>query len=149
MQIIVIEDIETKAAKVIDVIRQYIDHPSVIHVRSYHSAIMEFKSKEFDLAIVDMSIPNFEEDNIADPDALSLGGRDLILHALLLGVKCKFVVVSGYKRFPFDSGDLDLSDICQELNRRCNGNFLGYVEYVEGSNKTTENLRSFLIPLNS
>jgi len=146
MKIIIVEDVESKADKLRDIVNLSVTGAEVIRARSYHSGVSEIQKKAvLNLLLVDMSIPVFDEDSISDPDALSLGGKNLIEHLSCLGIKPKTIIVSGYERFPFDTGDLDLADIYYALRENHGSHVMGYVKYAEGNLDANDQVRRLIM----
>ena len=116
MKILLVEDNYFKREKVVDFVTS-IDGVSVIEAASYNSGLSLAVVEDFDLLVLDMSMPTF------DRTESDMGGRFKVLAGKEIVAKLKrqgrlvpFVILTGFADFSVDTGKLSLNQISDVLS---------------------------------
>ncbi|WP_261425541.1 response regulator [Serratia proteamaculans] len=145
MRILIVEDENDKLEQLILVLRQkFGSGVEIKYFESLFSSIRNIsKSDVFDLAVLDMSMPNYdispEEPTGGQPE--SFAGRELMYQMKLRNKLCPMVVVTQYRSF--DKGLIDILDLDAEFKKEFNNYYLGYVYYnsaIDGWKDTFTNI---------
>lgn len=148
MDILLVEDNPLKREKV----REFIVsrwNVSIAEAASYNSAISRAKSREFDLLILDMSMPTF------DRTETDMGGRFRVFGGKEIAVKLKkkgylplFVILTGYSEFKDESGKLNLNQI-SDLLTTIGTQFIGVIPFDSAKSEWKEQLAAVIEGVNS
>ena len=141
MKILLIEDDVFKANDVLDYVNtEYGQRVFIEHVDSYNGGLSKAAMVEYDLLIVDMTLPKYTESKGSKSGTLVTGGEILIDTLFDMGVKPCSVVLTQYETFNEETID----DISERLKRDCKEIYLGYIKYdftaEEWKNKLKEKI---------
>jgi selenocysteine-specific translation elongation factor len=141
MRILLIEDDAFKADDVMNFITENYGSLIVIDkTDSYSGGLTKAAMIEYDLLIVDMTLPKYTESNGAKNGVLPTGGEILIETINDMGIKRRSVVLTQYETFNEETID----DIHNRLLKDCSTSYLGYIKYdytaEEWKNKLKEKI---------
>ncbi len=126
MKILLIEDDTFKANDVLCFIKEECgDHIAVEVVDSYSGGLLKAAMIDYDLLIVDMTLPKYTESKGAKNGVLPTGGEILIETLNDMGVATMSVVLTQYETF----GGETIDDIHHRLTRDCSPSYLGCIKY--------------------
>ena len=131
MKILIIEDDREKKTKIIEYLKSlYADDLIVYEKESLRSALKEIiKSTEYDLMILDMSLPNFDisEDEPGGGTPESFAGKELLAQMKLRRINIPVIVVTQFSTF--DHGRVTLDDLKHLFEDEYSDFYLGSVYY--------------------
>jgi len=120
----------------------------LVEEASYNSGLTQAQSRNFDLIVLDMSMPTFDRsDETHGGRFRSLGGRQIARKLAKVGKLVPFVVVTGYKDFSESSGNKSIAEIDESL-RELGQNYLGYIMFDAAESLWKENLLKIVESLN-
>lgn len=115
MNILLIEDNPLKREKISEFLSSHEDI-SLIEAASYNSGLNFLLSQEFDLLILDMSMPTFDRTDASHGGRFrAVAGKEIALKLAKLKRLVPFVVVTGYKDFSIGSQSLSIEQIDESL----------------------------------
>ncbi|MCL0013469.1 response regulator [Providencia rettgeri] len=147
MKILIVEDEKSKMTQIINVLKGTIVHE--IHISKCESLLSSIKNIAFnptyDLAILDMSMPNYDisADEPSGGLSESFAGRELMYQMKLRKKLCPIIVVTQYRSF--EKGLIELDDLDREFKNEFNGYYLGYVYYNAAVDGWTEKLKDIVL----
>jgi DNA-binding NarL/FixJ family response regulator len=149
MRILFIEDHPRKKEQVIVFLNEIINNPIVETRESYNSGLRELisKSQEYDVLLLDMSMPNYDitnEDN--GGDWLPFAGRLIMKNMYLREIATKVIVITMHGSF--DDGT-KIAELDNELKEEFPDNYIGYVYYAQTNIDWKAQLESLIKSLGS
>lgn len=126
MKILLIEDDAFKANDVLSFIKdEFGDYNTVEVMDSYSGGLLKAAMVNYDLLIVDMTLPKYTESKGAKNGVLPTGGEILIETLNDMGITTMSVVLTQYEAF----GGETIDDIHHRLTSDCSPSYLGYIKY--------------------
>ncbi|MDT9438286.1 hypothetical protein MXT00_20195 [Escherichia coli] len=116
MRILIVEDESRKFEQLSHVIKSVFSSANIISSESLLSAIFNIAENDiYDLAILDMSMPNYDisDEEPTGGDSESFAGRELMFQMKLREKLCPIIVVTQYQSF--EKGLRDLNDLDDEF----------------------------------
>ncbi|MEL6643313.1 MAG: response regulator [Pseudomonadota bacterium] len=104
---LLVEDESPKLAHIRRFVRQSFPHVSVFDARSVSSALEAIEEHDFDLMLLDMSLPTFDVgqgEHGGRPQGF--GGIEILRHIEMSGSSLQTIVLTGYEAFPDETGEL-------------------------------------------
>ena len=131
INVLIVEDEAPKLAHIKAFILQVLSSVAIRVARSVNSALDEIDDGLPDLLLLDMSLPTFDIDkNEAGGRPRGFGGKEIMRHMMLSGVKCPVIVITGYEAFPRDAGKpIELAQIKDELDLEFPNMLVGMLHY--------------------
>ena len=131
MKILIVEDDHDKIEKIKEFLEEkYGSKATVVISESLRSALYKIQTiNDFDLVILDMSLPNFDI-NRQEPlggTPESFAGKELMAQMSLRGLKIPVVVLTQYS--VFDEGKITLDELKSEFANDFKDFYLGSVYY--------------------
>jgi len=115
--VLIVEDEAPKLGHIESYVRSILPGLNIRIARSVNSALDELDSSNFDLILLDMSLPTFdigERESGGRPQGF--GGIEILRYMKMSGIECPAIVITGYEAFLKESGtNVDLSEIRAEL----------------------------------
>lgn len=145
MRILIVEDESRKFEQLSHVIKSVFPIADIISSESLLSAIFNIAENDiYDLAILDMSMPNYDisDEEPTGGDSESFAGRELMFQMKLREKLCPIIVVTQYQSF--EKGLRDLNDLDAEFKREFPENYLGCVYYNAAVDGWVEKLKDYL-----
>lgn len=146
MKILLVEDNFFKREKIVDFISSINGH-DIIEAASYNSGLTFAMSDEFDLLILDMSMPTFDR---TDSD---MGGRFKVLAGKEIVTKLKkqnrlvpFVIFTGFADFSVDTDKLNLDQI-NDLMALMGEPYKGTIFFDSANSKWKDDLNNVIASL--
>lgn len=130
MRLIIIEDDSNKLKAIVSHLQKYTDI-EVATYASYQSGLRAILSHQFDLLLLDMSMPAYDTGR-----PLPLAGRDILFLLKRKKISLKTIIITQYENFDGTS----LYNLHINLNKEFPNNYLGYVYY----NVTQDNWKQTL-----
>jgi CheY-like chemotaxis protein len=129
-KILIIEDDDRKRAHVNSVIRRATPNAVLTEARSYQSGLKTLLSTDFDLVVLDMTMPTFDLSSSETGGRVRpFAGRDLLEQLTRRGIPCRAVVVTGFEILGEGENQKTLSALDQELQALFPATYLGSIHY--------------------
>lgn len=133
LRILLVEDDEPKLRAVREFLETTFSPAALVIARSYSSAMSELDNAEFDLAVLDMSLPTYDlaKDAEGGGDPQGYGGQDLLRTLEGDFPHMKAVVITQYNVFPDPQKENSktFAQLQRELEDEFGEIFLGMVSY--------------------
>lgn len=149
MNILIVEDQKEKSKDITDHLASIYKTANIMEERSLRSGLKTLLSSEkFDLVVLDMSMPNFEptQDDPIGGTPESFAGREFLAQMELRDIEIPVIVLSQYETF--EKGQIDLSELGEELKELYPKFFLGTVYYSSANNSWHQDFDSYLYQIN-
>ena len=115
MNILVIEDNQLKRDKLCDFLSANFS-VELTEAASYNSGLKALLDRDFDLLVLDMSMPTFDRTAATNGGRFrDLGGKEIAIRLKKQGRLIPFVVVTGYSDFSVNAENLSISQIDEIL----------------------------------
>lgn len=124
-KILLIEDDENKRADIIDFITEKYPGKVTDFAMSFNTGVRMAMSGDYDLMLVDMTLPKFDKDKGSNERTLHNGGELLISYLMDIGMIIKCIVITQYDNF----GEETLGTIDNRLKLDCSESYVGAVKY--------------------
>lgn len=129
-KLLIVEDDDHK----IKSLREFLtlEYPEIAFdiTHSVSSAFRRLESVEYQFAIIDMSLPSFDNDYGSSSGApLNFGGEEIVDYIDRLNLDIKVIIFTQYPKFKGTEGELTLEDIANRLKVDYASIYLGTVYY--------------------
>jgi uncharacterized protein (DUF2164 family) len=144
MKILLIEDDRRKSEDISNLIHLNIENVILDIKESYQSGIRSLLSEEYELLLLDMSIPTWDMSKDGRGGSFEkFGGYKILKESKRKGIIVKTILVSMFEDFSSNDSNLTLKDIDQNLKQEFFPSYLGYVYY----NSKEQNWKDSLLKL--
>jgi CheY-like chemotaxis protein len=129
-RILLVEDDDDKLEHVIDFLKQLTSDLTLHTARSLQSGLQAILGAQYELVILDMTMPTFDISESEDggrPQAY--GGRELLRHMQRQQISTKAVVLTGFEQFGEGNETQTLAELDLELRKSHAGQYLGAIHY--------------------
>lgn len=126
MKILLVEDDEHKMLDIISILKEVDAHVIIETAISVASGVQKAVDHEYDLLLLDMTIPNFDNTEGNDGGPSYKNGGELIIRELIdeeLAFRC--AVITQYETFNNESID----QISDRISALCGDCYYGYIKY--------------------
>lgn len=140
MRILIIEDDINKLNAICDLLKRY-HYITYQSESSYHSGLRTLLHNQFDLLLLDMSMPVYDvtsQETGGRP--LALAGRDVLFQLRRRKSQLKAIIVTQYEDFD----GLSLSELDYDLSHEFPINYAGFVYYNTTQDSWKDNLGKML-----
>lgn len=149
LKILIVEDDEPKLRSLVSfLLDNGISIVNIVTKASLASAIMALSTESFGLAVVDMSLPTYEEatDRHGGGNPLGFGGADILRFIRSEVPSTRSVVLTQYEEFPVgpDGEKRGLKELEDELRSELGTEFFGVIHYAGQHGEWRERLLSYL-----
>lgn len=145
MKLLLIEDDIKKIDDISAFIKGYSNDCSFIVKRSYQSGLREILKSDFDLILLDMSMPTYEKsDNEPGGEFEKFAGMKILKEMSRRGKNLKTVLITMFDDFGEGEKSITLKDMNNVLLRDFEGIYLGAVYYNSSENIWKDELASYL-----
>jgi len=107
---------------------------------SYNSTIKKIKDNKYDLLLLDMSMPTFDQKEGTSAPIKPLAGRDVLSKLKYKKNQLKVIVITQFDIFGRMSDTIDLQDLEENLKDTFSSNFTGCIYYDPRSSSWSDNL---------
>jgi len=129
-----------KLASIETLLKDNFEECEIESSHSYNSTIKKAKTGNFDLLILDMSMPTFDQKEGTSAPIKPLAGRDVLSKLKYKKSPLKVIVVTQFDIFGRMSDTIDLQDLENTLEENFRDNFVGCVYYDPRSSSWSDNL---------
>ncbi|EJN6958943.1 hypothetical protein [Photobacterium damselae] len=146
LKVLLIEDGEYKSKRVMDFLNEELGVKSVVLKQSYSSAVKELVKGSYDFAIIDMSLPTFDQfpGEVSD-DFRAFGGLDIARQIKRRSINLKFVFLTQYQSLTDDNNSMDISDINKFATENYDEKYLGCIYYEHSGSQWKEELKEVIV----
>lgn len=130
MKVLLVEDDVPKREAIYSLITGRYPAIPIDIATSVSSASRKIESGDYDLVVLDMSLPNFDFDK--DPTGgrpVNYGGEDVIDYIDSLGKHTKVIFISQYAKFKEEFEEKGLNELANELKDNYPDYYLGMIYY--------------------
>lgn len=140
-KVLLVEDDEDKRNQII----HYLNGNFICEleeVRSYHSALNAVRTQDFDLILLDMTIPTFDITSMEPGGRSQPFGGELILSEMdRKSIDSKVVIITQFDLFGEGDEEIGLSDLNRRLINQFSDIYIGAIQYSISYNSWQELLR--------
>lgn len=143
-RILIVDDDDHKCSEITTFLEKTFPGIVLRFGKSYQSGILEATSELYDLLLLDMSIPNFDINEVDDGGSTLKNGGELIIMELIdedIDFKC--IVLTQYETF----NDETLDAIDCRLKFNCGNKYLGCIRYSAWKDDWKELLKNKILNL--
>lgn len=132
MRVLVVEDDDDKLSKVVEFIQAQFGMIREVKIaKSLQSGLIALLEEEFDLVILDMTLPNFDRNVTEDGGRThAFGGREILRQMRRNRIATPTIVTTQFDRFGEENDFTTLDELKRELEDSF-ANYLGTVQYRE------------------
>ena len=144
-RLLLIEDNRHKRQKICSLISEWNLSTDIMEARSYTSGWQALQDKEFDLVILDMSLPTYDtNENETGGKFRTFGGKEIVRRIARRNIKTKFVFITQYSSFNDTSVTQSLGSIEEELISDYGDQCLGVIRFDTATTEWKETLIGIL-----
>ncbi|MDE1210297.1 hypothetical protein [Vibrio aestuarianus] len=145
LKILLIEDGEYKSKRVMDFLINELEAENVTLKQSYSSAVKELVDVDYDFAIIDMSLPTFDQNSgeISD-DFRAFAGLDIARQISRRKISVNFIFLTQYQSLTDDSNSMTTQDIDSLATKKYQEQYLGCIYYEHAGSSWKEELKKVL-----
>jgi CheY-like chemotaxis protein len=129
LKVLVVEDDEDKRLELNQFVKLQLQC-QVSEARSYQGALKALKMEQFNLILLDMTIPTFD---VTPTDsggrAQPFGGENLLFEMMRREIPTKVIVVTQFDKFGEREKEVLLKDLDLRLAQQFEANYLGAIQY--------------------
>lgn len=127
-------------------LRGFYNELQIVEKHSYNSGLRAIIGEEFDLLLLDMSIPTYDI-SLEETGGRTrpFGGKDILEQIQRKKISCKVIVITQFEIF--GEKRINLEQLKKELSVEFTNNYLGTVYYNPSSDIWTRELEEYLISL--
>lgn len=132
LKVLIIEDDTPKLTAIEDCLREELGFTDLVSARSLSSALRVLQSNDFQLCIVDMSIPTFDFDaDKTGGEPQAKGGADVLRYIQSESPETKAIVITQYIEFPDGNGAAStLTQVSESLLKKFKHNLIAVLFYA-------------------
>ncbi len=144
--ILLVEDGDYKSKSVLSFLKSELNCSIVDLAISYSSAVRALVGKNYDLAIIDMSLPTYDQnqDGLGN-DFRALAGLDIARQIERRKIDVKFVFLTQYQSLSTADNSLDLAEINKIAHEKYKENFKGSIFYEHSGSQWKEELKELIL----
>ena len=144
-KVLIVEDDEHKIDDLTDLLNAHNGKYSLEIKKSVREAIICVKNSDFDVVLLDMSLPNFDQTAAAaGGSGQPQGGLEIIRMLKRIKKNPAIIIVSQYPQMEFDGRFHSLKDSANIIKDKYDVNVVGSVLYLVGSLNWQPLLEDFL-----
>ncbi|AOW81955.1 MULTISPECIES: response regulator transcription factor [Vibrio] len=145
-RILLIEDGEYKSKSVLDFLKKDLDINDIGIAVSYSSAVKKLVSDKYDFAIIDMSLPTFDQkESEISSDFRALAGLDIARQIERRKIAVKYVFLTQFQSLSSGEDSMTLLEIDELAKSRFGDGFKGTIYYEHAGSKWKEKLKEFIV----
>ncbi|MFQ2197038.1 response regulator [Aeromonas hydrophila] len=117
MRILIAEDNDDKATALCCFIKDNFEHVLIEHAKALNTAFHKIKNHSYDLILLDMTMPSFENFDNSDIDVTlkTLAGKDLINKLAYRKILTPVIIVTAFELFGRNDNIEHINSIASEL----------------------------------
>lgn len=147
-RVLLIEDSEHKRSRALSFLSESFPHVSVVEAHSFTSGCKIVESSNFDVVIMDMSLPTYDKSSVESGGKFrTFGGREIAKKMARRGNSAKIVFLTQYDAFSDKANSHTLISLDAELRFECKDSYLGLIYYDSSKSSWKERLEKALVSL--
>jgi CheY-like chemotaxis protein len=115
MRTLLVEDDAAKREAILAYLLALSPMTATTEVGSFTAAIQALRQGEFDLVLLDMTIPSLPQSTSDRDSVLVFGGRDVLRQMRRLGVTIPVIVITAYERFDEGRESMRMEELQRQL----------------------------------
>ena len=145
-KILLVEDGDYKSKSVLNFLKSELNCLNVEIAVSYSSAVRNLVTNQFELAIIDMSLPTYDQkqDGLGN-DFRALAGLDIARQIERRNIDIKFVFLTQYQSLSTAGNSLELQEINRLAIDKYKEKFKGAIYYEHSGSQWKEELKEFIL----
>lgn len=141
MKILLVEDDEHKMLDIVSIVKGIDSQVMIEAASSVASGVQKAVDNEYDLLLLDMTIPNFDNTEGKDGGPSYKNGGELIIRELIdEGIDFRCAVITQYETFNNETID----QISERISELCGDCYYGYIKYSTMNENWKEELKELL-----
>ena len=141
MNILIVEDDDKKRGGVLSYLHQEFDGLNIDEGYSVESGVQKAVDNQYDLIILDMTIPNFDKtDGKNGGNSYKNGGEIIVRELIDEDIEFRCMVLTQYETFNNETID----QISNRIKQKCGNNYLGYVKYSTLNNEWKDQIKKII-----
>ncbi|MBE6292192.1 MAG: response regulator [Bacteroidales bacterium] len=141
MNILIVEDDDKKRGSVLSYLHQEFDGLKIDEGYSVESGVQKAVDNQYDLIILDMTIPNFDKtDGKNGGNSYKNGGEIIVRELIDEDIEFRCMVLTQYETFNNETID----QISNRIKQKCGNNYLGYVKYSTLNNEWKDQIKKII-----
>jgi CheY-like chemotaxis protein len=129
LSVLLVEDSDHKRVKVKELLSEIAGHIELAEAQSFSSASRAIDGSEFDVVIMDMSLPTYDRSSVESGGRFrTLGGRELARKIVRRGHRSRIVFFTQYDSFSGANAHT-LESLGMLLRSECGENFSALIHY--------------------
>ncbi|PFR16718.1 MULTISPECIES: response regulator [Bacillus] len=145
MKVLIIEDDQNKKKQILSFLEEAFKNVSIVDKHSYKSGLKEVVSKQYDLILLDMSMPTFDitvSETGGKP--MPFAGKEILRQMKRRSIRIPTIVVTQFEKFGDYEKSLNLDELNEELEKEYREIYVGTVYYNPASSSWREDLKENL-----
>ena len=128
--ILIVEDNSHKQQKIIHHVKSLVENLEISTASSFSSGSKLAIENEFDIIIIDMSLPTFDRsDTDAGHRTRTFGGRELARKIVRKNKASKLIFITQYESFSDHGRTLTFSTLKEYVAKECGDFYYGFIMY--------------------
>ncbi|WP_057462200.1 response regulator [Pseudovibrio sp. POLY-S9] len=145
VKVLIVEDDAFKAESIRLIVEHDLAPVFLVEATSVHSAINAIHEGEFDLILLDMSLPSHEAaPGVGTAASMPSGGMSVLMELDYLGRTDPIVILTQYREIEIDSELVQLSRSADQIKSSYGVSLKGVVLYKHGDRLWKNKLREYL-----
>lgn len=141
MNILYVEDDEHKRNSILSFIKSKFNSVHIDIASSVQGGVCLGVEQEYDLILLDMTIPNFESsEGQGEGQSFKNGGEIIVRELLDEDVNFRCAVITQYETFNNET----IEQISERIAQRCGDKYLGFIKYNTLDEEWKDNLKRLL-----
>lgn len=128
MRILVIEDEENKAAHILSLLYDIIEKTEIKLVKSFMSALIQLKKCNYDIVILDMSLP-LNDNNYLQEDFNTFAGLEILDELKRKQRTERVIVFTAFDILGENEKRISLPELDKNMRMKYHHNYIGCVHY--------------------
>lgn len=129
MRILIVEDDSNKRSRIVKLVRETLVDSDITERSSYQSGLATAMQAEFDLLILDMSMPTYDTCSGAGGTHRRYAGRDILRELSRKKRSMRAIVVTQFESFGEGSSRRTIEELRQELSENYSGMYDSIIYY--------------------
>ncbi|MGR5126656.1 hypothetical protein [Photobacterium swingsii] len=135
LDVLIADDDKEKTEELVRVLKSKLEIGVLDFSISYNSTAKKLKNSEYDLVLLDMSMPTFNpKSNKNKPTLKALAGKDIMVKLKYRAIKVPVIVVTQFDIFGRHSDAIGIEHLISDLRNNFPDNFVGCIYYNTQSN---------------
>lgn len=147
-KVLVVEDDENKRSQILAFLNETFPEAEAVVAHSLRSGLIAVSKQGIDLVILDMTLPNFDQDSDEDGGIIHpLGGREFLRRMKRGKLRTPVIVLTQFESFGNGEERLDLQTLRAALEERFGGLCVGTIYYNTSVDAWKRQLQKAIVSL--